>query len=181
MWKGGISFLSHQRGWIIRRSYCGHSRSFDVLTAAGCRGGATTNQRPGVSRWGLPPFAPLGKKDSLPLHWKSNGSPISADVVEVEYVAAMEAKKEKELSLKAKHWSFFLHQHLWIVEEFTYFRTGCNRNNTLYKCYNIWNKGKDRKEDGRKQRKSGRIQRTDPFPSSLSVYWTVIMNNTLHM
>lgn len=42
------------------------------------------------------------------------------------------------------------------------------RNNTLYNCYNNWNKGKDRKENGRKQRKSGR--RTDPFPSSLSVY-----------
>lgn len=108
MWKGGISFLSHQRGWIIRRSYCGHSRLFDVITAAGCKGGAVTNRRPGVYRWGLPPFAPLGKKDSLPLHWKSTGSPISADVVEFKYVAAMEAKKKKSVKFKSKTLKFFI-------------------------------------------------------------------------
>lgn len=32
------------------------------------------------------------------------------------------------------------------------------------------NKGKDRKEDERKERKPGRSQGTDPFPTSLSVY-----------
>lgn len=173
MWKGGISFLSHRRGWIIRRSYCGHFRSFDVLTAAGCRGGAATNQRPGVSRWSLPPFAPLGKKDSLPLHWKSNGW---------SWICWSHGGQKNKISVtfKSKTLKFFSPSTFMNREGIHIFQDWLKQE-LLYNCYNNWNKGKDRKEDGRKQRKSGRTQRTDPFPSSLSVYWTVIMNNTLHM
>lgn len=91
--KGGISFLSQWRRWIIRRSYCGHFRSFDVLTAAGCRGGAAktwglSDRRPGVSRWAPRPFTQLEKKRIPVLAAGTTTVETSdSDVFEVEQVS----------------------------------------------------------------------------------------------